>query len=443
MEYILVWIACGFFAATVASSKGRGFGGWFFLGLLFGPIALLAVGFMPKEDTVQTSPPSLQLQNTRKCPFCAEDIKIEAIVCKHCGHDVEPLDICLKCNTPKGLGTCEVCDQARMALGYDSAKKSGNPVCNVCHSALGDGHCKACIKEKNYQIALQKNQKVCESCRDILGHGDCDRCKKFKIEEENSEKKIKLMSNVLLIIVALFVVSIFAFVFFFKETQDKQETASVPAEEKIAYAEPVTIEAVSAYEKLAEGGDVKAQIALGRAYIYGNKLLTSDLKDRMAKGYAWYKKAADQGNKTALYEYGRACYEGMDIKKDISEGVLLLEQSAAQGYAPAIKFIDQINAQKYIELGEFNVKLSGKNKDSFIMASFTADLNEGVIPVEIIKESKTIHNTVTALLREKTLKSLEAPQQKLALSNEILKSINKKIGKDVIKGVHYTDLHFY
>ena len=194
---------------------------------------------------------------------------------------------------------------------------------------------------------------------------------------------------------------------------------------------------------MAEGGDVKAQIALGRAYIYGNKLLTSDLKDRMAKGYAWYKKAADQGNKTALYEYGRACYEGMDIKKDISEGVLLLEQSAAQGYAPAIKFIDQINAQKYIELGEFNVKLSGKNKDSFIMASFTADLNEGVIPVEIIKESKTIHNTVTALLREKTLKSLEAPQQKLALSNEILKSINKKIGKDVIKGVHYTDLHFY
>lgn len=29
--------------------------------------------------------------DTRTCPFCAEEIKLAAIVCKHCGRDVPPI----------------------------------------------------------------------------------------------------------------------------------------------------------------------------------------------------------------------------------------------------------------------------------------------------------------------------------------------------------------
>jgi hypothetical protein len=43
---IVIWLICGIGAAMVASSKGRDTCGWFFIGVLIGPFALLVVGFM-------------------------------------------------------------------------------------------------------------------------------------------------------------------------------------------------------------------------------------------------------------------------------------------------------------------------------------------------------------------------------------------------------------
>ena len=93
MDYLLLWIGCGVFSAIIAGSKGRSFGGWLVLGLIFGVFALLAAGFMPKveEQNEAQEVPAEPDKAERKCPFCAEMIKAEAIVCKHCGRDVEPL----------------------------------------------------------------------------------------------------------------------------------------------------------------------------------------------------------------------------------------------------------------------------------------------------------------------------------------------------------------
>lgn len=87
MAWFLGWLICAFGAAFVASSKNRGGKMWFLLGLLLGPIALIIVGF---SAPLPSTPETAELRGDRLCPFCAEEIKPQAIVCKHCGREVPP-----------------------------------------------------------------------------------------------------------------------------------------------------------------------------------------------------------------------------------------------------------------------------------------------------------------------------------------------------------------
>lgn len=158
---IIAWIICGVFAAIIASSKGRNFFGWLILGLLFGIFALLAAGFMPavnksEEKLSETTIKSLS-NDERKCPFCAEIIKKEAKLCKHCGKEVEPvsdnnknnilqndkiyscphcsaplkdnLEVCSTCGKSTGIKICSNC-------GYNYSEYPYATICVNCHKPL-------------------------------------------------------------------------------------------------------------------------------------------------------------------------------------------------------------------------------------------------------------------------------------------------------------------
>lgn len=89
MEFIVVWFICGFICSVIAGAKGRSAGAFFFMGLLLGPLGIILALVTAKNER-QIEKEWVESGEMRKCPFCAELVKAEAIKCKHCQSDLEP-----------------------------------------------------------------------------------------------------------------------------------------------------------------------------------------------------------------------------------------------------------------------------------------------------------------------------------------------------------------
>jgi hypothetical protein len=83
---LVLAILLGLIPAAIASSKGRSFGAWWLYGALLFIVALPHALIMRPDMRGQDR--DAALSGFRKCPFCAEYVRPEAVVCKHCGRDL-------------------------------------------------------------------------------------------------------------------------------------------------------------------------------------------------------------------------------------------------------------------------------------------------------------------------------------------------------------------
>jgi hypothetical protein len=107
---VFIWIALSVVVGIAGSARGRSGFGWFLIALIFSPlIGLIAVLVLPNLKIEQKAKADFdQLLKTHvKCPDCAELVKAEASVCKHCGCKLIPQKVDLKpasYNVAKELG---------------------------------------------------------------------------------------------------------------------------------------------------------------------------------------------------------------------------------------------------------------------------------------------------------------------------------------------------
>jgi hypothetical protein len=80
---IAAWFGLALMVGNYAKQRGRYGFGWWLLSLFVSPLITFLI--------LALLEPGTQGKDYRRCPFCAEQVKSAAIVCRYCSRDLPPI----------------------------------------------------------------------------------------------------------------------------------------------------------------------------------------------------------------------------------------------------------------------------------------------------------------------------------------------------------------
>lgn len=79
MIFFLIWLAGAVGVGAIARGRNRSFVGFFLISVILSPLCGLIAVLLSKPGG-------------KKCPACAETVKMEAKKCRHCGYELLGFD---------------------------------------------------------------------------------------------------------------------------------------------------------------------------------------------------------------------------------------------------------------------------------------------------------------------------------------------------------------
>lgn len=85
VEIAMLWIGLSVAVGAFATTRGHAFMSAFLIALLLSPLLGIAIEFSRRPNLAAKDAAAIDTGEMRRCPYCAELVRREAIKCKHCG----------------------------------------------------------------------------------------------------------------------------------------------------------------------------------------------------------------------------------------------------------------------------------------------------------------------------------------------------------------------